>query len=101
VFLPLRFIGMALSDSFKDFEEKLDKTKESEQYLLFTEKVRKGDTAIVFYIFNFVVNAIAFFSAGRIFLIDFYTKKLNPNLIYKFIPYPEYPLQGTNFIFLS
>lgn len=99
VFLPLRFIGMALSDSFKDFEEKLDKTKESEQYLLFTEKVRKGDVAIVFYIFNFVVNAIAFFSAGRIFLIDFYTKKLNPNLIYKFIPYPEYPLQGTNFHF--
>lgn len=98
-FLPLRFIGMALSDSFKDFEEKLDKTKENEQYLLFTEKVKKGDIAIVFYIFNFVVNAIAFLSAGRIFLIDFYSKKLDPNLIYKFIPYPEYPLQGTNFHF--
>jgi hypothetical protein len=99
IFLPLRFIGMKLSQSFKDFEEKLDKTKENEQYFAFTEKVKKGDSMVVFYIFNFVVNAIAFFSAGRIFLIDFYTQKLNPAYLYKFIPYPQYPLVGTDFHF--
>ncbi len=99
VFLPLRFIGMRLSDSFKDFEEELEKTKEDRQYFLFTERVKRGDPTIVFYVFSFVVNAIAFFSAGRIFLIDFYTQKLNPNYLYKFIPYPEYPLVGTNFNF--
>ena len=99
VFLPLRFIGMRLSSSFKDVEEELEKTKEDRQYFLFTERVKKGDPTIVFYIFSFVLNAIAFFSAGRIFLIDFYSQKLDPNYLYKFIPYPEYPLVGTNFNF--
>jgi hypothetical protein len=97
VFLPMRFVGMRLSQSFKDFEEELDKTKENEQYFMFTERVRKGDPTIVYYVFNFVINAIAFLSAGRIFLIDFYTQKLDPRYIYDFIPYPKYPLQGTDF----
>lgn len=99
VFLPLRFIGMRVSQSFKDFEEELERSKEEQQYFMFTEKVKKGDPTIVFYIFSFVLNAIAFFSAGRIFLIDFYSQKLDPGLLYKFIPYPEYPLVGTNFNF--
>ena len=99
ILLPLRFIGMRLSQSFKDFEDKIEKSSNDDAYLVFTEKVRKGDIGIVFYIFNFVLNAIAFLSAGRIFLIDFYTQKLDPNYLYKFIPYPEYPLVGTNFNF--
>jgi len=99
IFLPLRFIGMRLSQSFKDFEDRIEKSNNDDAYLVFTEKVRKGDIGIVFYIFNFVVNAIAFLSAGRIFLIDFYTQKLDPNYLYHFIPYPEYPLVGTNFNF--
>jgi len=98
-FLPLHFIGMRLSQSFKDFEEGIEETSNDDAYLVFTEKVRKGDISIVFYIFNFVVNAIAFLSAGRIFLIDFYTQKLNPALLYHWVPYPEYPLLGTNFNF--
>ena len=99
-FLPLRFIGMKLSTSLKAFEDELDAIQDSgEQYFLFQQKVRKGDFAVIFYIFNFIVNAIAFFSAGRIFLIDFYTQKLNPNYLYHFIPYPDYPLRGTDFHF--
>lgn len=100
VFLPLRFIGLKLSTSLKQFEDELEETKnEDRQYFLFTQKVRKGDPAIIFFIFNFVVNAIAFFSAGRIFLIDFYSQSLNPHYLYSFIPYPQYPLQGTDFHF--
>ena len=97
ILLPLRFIGMRLSQSFKDFEDKIESSSNDDAYLVFTEKVRKGDIGIVFYIFSFVLNAIAFISAGRIFLIDFYTQKLDPNYLYKFIPYPEYPLVGTTF----
>ncbi len=96
-FLPLRFIGMRLSQSFKDFEEGIEESSHDDAYLVFNEKVRKGDTGIVFYVFNFILNAIAFLSAGRIFLIDFYTQKLNPNYLYSWVPYPEYPLVGTNF----
>jgi len=97
VLLPMRFIGMRLSQSFKDFEEGIEESSNEDAYLVFNEKVRKGDFGIVFYIFNFVVNAIAFLSAGRVFLIDFYTQKLNPALLYKWVPYPEYPLVGTDF----
>lgn len=100
VFLPLRFIGLKLSTSIKAFENELDTKKNTdEQYILFQQRVKKGDFGITFYIFNFIVNAIAFFSAGRIFLIDFYTQKLNPDYLYSFIPYPKYPLQGTDFHF--
>jgi len=100
IFLPLRFVGMKLSTSLKAFENQLDTLKSSdEQYILFQQKVKKGDFGITFYIFNFIVNAIAFFSAGRLFLIDFYTQPLDKNLIYNFIPYPNYPLQGTDFKF--
>jgi len=97
ILLPMRFIGMRLSQSFKDFEEGIEESSNEDAYLVFNEKVRKGDLGMVFYILNFIINAIAFLSAGRIFLIDFYTQKLNPALLYKWVPYPDYPLVGTIF----
>ncbi len=97
VFIPLHLLSQRFSNRIEDFEDELEKTKEDQQYLLFKEKVKKGDWSIIFYILNFVVNAIAFLSAGRIFLIDFYTQKLNPHYLYHFIPYPNYPLKGTLF----
>jgi hypothetical protein len=100
IFLPLRFISLKFSTSLKSFEEELDLIKsDSEQYLLFSSKVKQGNPAIIFYILNFVVNAIAFISAGRIFLIDFYSKSLDPKLLYSIVPYPDYPLMGTDFNF--
>lgn len=99
-FLPLRFISLKMSTSLKSFEDELDRLKNSdEQYILFQEKVKKGDFAIIFYIFYFLISAIAFFSAGRLFLIDFYNLPLDPKLIYDFIPYPQYPLVGSDFHF--
>lgn len=100
IFLPLRIIGGSFDRSLKEFEEELDKVNESKQFLVFNKKVKEGSLPIVFYIFNFFVNAIAFFSAGRIFLIDFYTdpqKLQKMNLLYDWIPYPKYPLKGINF----
>jgi hypothetical protein len=106
-FLPLRVIGSRFHKSIKDFEDELEKTEGSEdQYFVkpnsnqVTEQLRQGSLPVVFYIFNFFVNAIAFSSALRIFLIDFYTDPLKlqkMNLLYKFVPYPNYPLQGTDF----
>ncbi len=99
IFLPLRFIGLQLSTRLKNFEDEIEQTEENQQYLLLNKKVKEGDPSVIFYIFNFVVNAIAFFSAGRIFLIDFYTQPLDQSLLYSFVPYPQYPLQGTDFHF--
>lgn len=99
IFLPLRFITLLLDPAFKDFETTLDKTKEKDQYLVFSQKIRTGSLPVLFYIFTFTVYAISFFSAGRIFLIDFYNQKLDPGYLYSFIPYPDYPLNGTTFYF--
>jgi len=96
-FLPLRFIKMALEDKLKQFEDVLEKTKDDNQYFIFSKQVKEGDLSVIFYILDFLVNAIAFFSAGRIFLIDFYTKQLNPSFLYSFVKYPTYPLKGTIF----
>lgn len=105
-FLPLRIIGSHFRKSLKDFEDELgdDDDSLSQQFLVsdknqVNQKLQQGSLPVVFYIFNFFVNAIAFFSAGRIFLIDFYSDPLKlqkMNLLYKFVPYPKYPLQGIN-----
>lgn len=100
VFMPLRLIGNILKKPLEDFEEELDNTEDKQQLLVFSKKVKEGNTAIVFYIFNFFVNAIAFFSAARIFLVDFYNIPLDrQKFLYSWVPYPKYPLQGTIFKF--
>ena len=99
IFLPLRIIGNHFDKSLKDFEDEIENIKEDQQSLVFTKKVKEGSLSIIFYIFNFFINAIAFFSAGRIFLIDFYSDPLTlqkMNLLYDWIPYPKYPLKGIN-----
>lgn len=100
VFLPVRFIGNIFWHSIDQFEEELEHLKnDNDQYLLFKDKIKKGNVALVFWIFNFIINAIAFISAGRIFLIDFYTQKLDPSWLFSWAPYPDYPLKGTLFYF--
>lgn len=77
LFIPLRIIGNSFSKSLKQFENELDKIKkEDQQFIVFNKKIKEGSLPIVFYIFNFFVNAIFFCSAGRIFLIDFYSDPL-------------------------
>lgn len=98
-FLPLRFIGQLMEDRVKEFQDAVQATKEDDQYFVFTKKVRQGDSSVLFYIGEFIVNAMAFFSAGRIFLIDFYNKPLNRKFLYDFVPYPDYPLKGNIFKF--
>ena len=101
VFIPIRMIGNSFSKSLKEFESELGKIKrEDQQFVVFNKKIKAGSLPIVFYIFNFFVNAIFFFSAGRIFLIDFYSDPLTlktKGLLYDWIPYPKYPLKGVNF----
>ena len=41
-----------------------------------------------------MVQITLFISIGRLFLTDFYTNKIDPSVLLKFIPYPVYPLQG-------
>lgn len=98
-FLPFRFISARLHPDLKEFENELDKTKSESQYILFQEKIKQGKSSILFYMFNFILLAIAFFSVGRVFFLDFYNYKIDPKYLYNFIPYPKYPIQGTIFNF--
>lgn len=98
-FLPFRFLYERFYVDLKKFEHELNKTKEDEQYFLLNRNVREGNASIIFYIINFVFLFIAFFSAGRVFLLEFYRTPISHSFLYKFIPYPQYPLQGIIFHF--
>jgi len=98
-FIPFRAIYEHYSFDIKKFEDELKKTKEDEQYFLLNQNVREGNPSIIFYIINFVFLVIAFVSAGRVFLLEFYRTPISHSFLYKFIPYPQYPLQGVIFRF--
>jgi len=92
--VPFRIINLLKSANIKEFKEMVDRVKfESQQQYLIKTKVKKGENLVLFYVVNFFVQIISYFSIGRLFLTDFYTVKLNPKLLYSFVSYPNYPLQ--------
>ncbi len=97
--LPLNILYEKYHSRIKDFESEIEETKTDEQSLLVNRKVREGDTSVLFYLLNFVIIFIAFISAGRVFLLEFYHTPIDPKYLYSFIPYPQYPLQGVIFHF--
>lgn len=99
VFLPFRIMYERYYGKIKDFEDEIEKTKSEDQYILLNKRIRHGDKSIIFYIFNFVFLFIAFTSAGRVFLLEFYRTPIAQHYLYSFIPYPEYPLEGVWFHF--
>lgn len=98
-FLPIRIISQRLYVDLKDFEHELDKTKSEEQYFVLKKQIHTGNLSVIFYIINFVLFLIAFISAGRVFLLEFYHTPIDPKWLYSWIPYPDYPLQGIIFNF--
>lgn len=99
VLMPLSLLSEKLYPEVKEFEAELESMKTDEQSLVFKKKVKEGNWAVLVYIINFVILAIAFISAGRVFLLDFYYEKINSWYLWKFVPYPTYPLEGTTFYF--
>jgi hypothetical protein len=91
--IPLRIINLLKSAHIKEFQEKLDEIEKKDQYFVLKKKIRKGERVALFYIVNFLLQTISYFSIGRLFLIDFYTKRLSPKLLYSFVPYPDYPIR--------
>jgi hypothetical protein len=98
IFLPFRFINNRLSPDLKEFEKELDKVHSDTHKNLFYQRLKKGNWFIIFHMLNFILLALAFFSVGRIFFLDFYHHPINAQkYLYNFIPYPQYPIQGTIF----
>lgn len=100
LFLPLRVISHKFNPEIKAFENELkQEAQEREQQILLTKKITEGNLSVIFYILNFVLLALAFFSAGRFFLLDFYKEPISTEYLYGFVPYPEYPMSGVIFNF--
>lgn len=96
--LPLRAINLTHSTHIKDFQEKIAKIKnESEQYFVLKQNVKQGNRIALYYIVNFTLQLVSYFSIGRLFITNFYTKQLNPDLLYSFVPYPDYPIKDLIF----
>ena len=98
LFLPFRVINLILQSHVKEFETKVDELKDQDQQqFLIKQTVKGGDPTILWYIINFVTQIVAYISIGRLFLIDFYNYKLNPDLLFSFSHYPQYPIKDPIF----
>lgn len=96
--MPLRAINLRQAVHIQEFEEELEKVEsEKEQYLIFKKNVLSGYKPLLFYTVNFFIQITTFLSIGRLFLTDFYSKALDPNMLFDFAPYPTYPIQDINF----
>jgi len=96
--MPLRIINLALSTNVKEFESKVEEleSKEEQQFLI-KQTVSGGNPIMLWYLINFFLQIISYLSIGRMFLIDFYNFKLDPNLLFSFVPYPDYPIKDPIF----
>jgi len=97
--LPMRILYERFHSDIKIFEDEIKNSKASDQQFLIGNKVRQGSGAVIFYVINFVLVIIAFFSAGRVFLLEFYKTPIDISYLYSFIHFPEYPLKGVIFHF--
>jgi hypothetical protein len=92
--IPFRIVNLLKSANIKEFKQTLEKMEieKQEEYFL-KRKVEKGEKLVLYYMVNFYVQLISYISIGRLFLTDFYNTKLDPWLLYDFVPYPDYPIQ--------
>ena len=98
IMMPLRIVNLTLSANVKEFEAKAEElTKQGKEQFLIKQTVARGDPTLLWYIANFFIQTIAYLSIGRMFLIDFYNTKLDPNLLFPFSHYPEYPIKDPIF----
>ena len=96
--IPLRIINLKISNHIDEFREKTAQLKnDQEQSFLIKKQVREGNRPLLFYLVNFVVQLTSYISIGRLFLTDFYSVRLNPKLLFSFVPYPSYPIQDIFF----
>jgi len=96
--IPFRIINLRRSLHIKEFEDKLEQIQGVKKQRSFLKQAfGEGNINVLWYVVNFFIQIISYFSIGRLFLIDFYNQPLNPKLLYSFVSYPEYPILDTYF----
>lgn len=98
ILIPLRIVRVRLSQNIQDFQEE---TEDLQQSVLQQKKLKQqfnfGNATFLFYLIDFMIQLTTFLSIGRLFLKDFYAAPLNPDWLYSFVPYPEYPIADRMF----
>lgn len=98
IMIPFRAVRVMQSQHIQKFQDKITELNQEQQQISKVKKTfRRGNLTFLFYLIDFMVQLILFISIGRLFLTDFYNKKLASDVLLNFIPYPDYPLQGLMF----
>lgn len=95
--IPFRVVRLRLSTNIKEFQTRVEAERKEKGVKKIKEGLRSGQREVMFYVIDFLVQLTTFLTIGRMFLKDFYNVKLDPGLLYSFVPYPEYPLQSVMF----
>jgi hypothetical protein len=96
--IPFRLIRVIKAGNIKDFRQEIAQVKGTEQQgFVLKKKFRQGNATFLFYSVDFVMQLVSYISLGRLFLTDFYAKFVNPDLLYSWVPYPDYPIADTFF----
>ncbi len=98
--IPIRIIQLQKAKDIEQLEDEIEDAKgHGDQYIVFKKKMIKGNKNALFYSVNFYIQLVAYMSIGRLFLTDFYSKPLDPKLLFSFVEYPAYPIQNVIYRF--
>lgn len=96
--IPFRMIRVVMDKNIREFQRTVEKIKDnSQQSFTLKSTFRQGNATFLFYAVDFIMQLVSYISIGRLFLTDFYTNQLNRDLLYSWVPYPNYPIQDTFF----
>lgn len=96
--IPFRMIRVLKSNNIQEFRHTVEKLKDQKQQSFILKKqFRQGNVTFLFYAVDFIMQLVSYISLGRLFLTDFYAVPIRPDLLYKWVPYPEYPIRDTFF----
>jgi len=97
--IPLRVFRVIRSDNIKEFQKNISRLNTSGQQRIQVKKeFHEGNRFFLFYLTDFLIQLTTFLTIGRLFLTDFYNNKIDAYRLYDFVPYPDYPIEGVNFL---
>lgn len=95
--IPFRIINLLKSQSLDKFKETTKKEIVEKHDYFLKKEFRTGEKVALYYVVSFFVALVSYASIGRLFLTDFYSNRLDPNWLYSFVSYPDYPITDRMF----
>lgn len=90
--IPFRIVNLMKSNSLDSFKEATEKEAGEHDDQILKKQFKRGGRVAIYYVVNFFFALVSYTSIGRLFLTDFYNTPLNPDWLYSWVPYPDYPI---------